>query len=76
MEVKNYTFQSPYPSPVQVGRPDPSTKKEDTSTEDASTKTTFIEPVSTNETLQAAQSLESSLKSDVTPTLNTLDTYA
>lgn len=32
MQVASYTFQSPYPQPFQVGRPDPaSVKKEDTS---------------------------------------------
>ncbi|ADR33449.1 hypothetical protein Sulku_0783 [Sulfuricurvum kujiense DSM 16994] len=30
MQVTSYTFQTPYPQPFQVGRPDPaSTKKED-----------------------------------------------
>lgn len=34
MQVSSYTFQSPYPQPFQVGRPDPaSVKKEDTTTQ-------------------------------------------
>ncbi len=29
MQISSYTFQSPYPQAVQVGRPDPSTAKEE-----------------------------------------------
>lgn len=29
MNVTSYIFQSPYPSPVQIGRPDPQAKVED-----------------------------------------------
>ncbi|MFA6759527.1 MAG: hypothetical protein WCR69_00585 [Sulfuricurvum sp.] len=29
MEVQSYTYLSPYSSPVQIGRPDPTAKKED-----------------------------------------------
>ena len=29
MQVNSYIFQSPYSSQVQVGRPDPSVKRED-----------------------------------------------
>jgi hypothetical protein len=32
MEVQRYIFQSPSSSQVQIGRPDPSVKQEDTST--------------------------------------------
>lgn len=29
MQVSSYTFQTPYPQPLQVGRPDPSSVKEE-----------------------------------------------
>lgn len=31
MQISSYTFQSPYPQPFQVGRLDPSSRKEDES---------------------------------------------
>jgi len=36
MEVSTYIFQSPYPSSVQVGRPDPLAEKEDNQNSDLS----------------------------------------
>ena len=51
MNVASYNFQSPYSSPVQVGRLDPSSVKQ----EDSSTKT----EQSTKETKTESQSLES-----------------
>ena len=29
MQISSYTFQSPYPQPFQVGRPDPSSAKQE-----------------------------------------------
>lgn len=31
MQISSYTFQSPYPQPFQVGRPDPASSKQDDS---------------------------------------------
>ena len=33
MQVTSYTFQTPYPQPFQVGRPDPSSMKKEDSTQ-------------------------------------------
>ena len=74
MNVAQYTFQSPYSSPVQVGHLDPSSVNKDSSQGDTSSLLK-----STNPTLSKAQSLESSLKSDVKPTVasaDSLDVYA
>jgi len=38
MEVKSYTFQSPYPSPVQVGQVDNTTQQSEKSQEESATK--------------------------------------
>ena len=73
MQVAEYIFQSPYPSPVQVGRLDPNSLK------DNSTNSNQSNPAAmTNETEQKAKSLESSLKQEVKPTVsnNRLDLYA
>jgi hypothetical protein len=72
MQVAKYTFQSPYPSPVQVGRLDPSSLK------DESTKNSSQDLNIPNETVQKAQTLQNSLKGDVRPTVtsNRLDVYA
>ena len=73
MQVAQYTFQSPYPSPVQVGRLDPNSLKDNTANSSQSN------PVAvTNETEQKAKNLESSLKQEVKPTVsnNKLDLYA
>lgn len=46
MDVTRYTFQSPYPSQVQVGRPDTSTKQEEKPKEEAvELETNKIEPL-------------------------------
>jgi len=72
MKVAQYTFQSPYSSPVQVGRLDPNSVKDDSS---KNSTQTFNAP---NETLQKAQSFESTQKKDVqtSVTQNRLDIYA
>lgn len=37
MNISSYIFQSPYPSPIQVGRPDPQAEKEEAGTKPAET---------------------------------------
>ena len=73
MQVAQYTFQSPYPSPVQVGRLDPNSLKESSANPNQSNPAAL-----TNETEQKAKSLEFSLKQEVKPTVsnNKLDLYA
>ena len=73
MNVVQYTFQSPYHSPIQVGRLDPSSVKNSSANNDASLLNAG------NQTLQKAQTFENSLKSEVKPAVassNSLDFYA
>ena len=74
MDVTNYIFQSPYPSPVQVGRLDTSNAKGQSIQKDSSAEII----ASTNESLKSAQSFKSAQTQEVKPTVqaNTLDTYA
>ncbi|WP_373001642.1 hypothetical protein [Sulfurimonas sp.] len=74
MNVTRYTFQSPYPSQVQVGRPDPSSKQESSAPD---TGSEIIK--STNTSLANAQSFQATQTSEVKPTVGSsplLDTYA
>jgi hypothetical protein len=74
MNVTQYTFQSPYSSPVQVGRPDPSSKKETSSQLDTSG---LIK--STNTSVSDAKSFQATQTKEVEPTVDsgsTLDIYA
>ena len=76
MNVAQYTFQSPYSSPVQVGRLDASSVKEEEST---STSTSQQSAPVVNETLSSAQSFEATQTSEVKPTVESnqlLDVYA
>jgi len=69
MAVQSYLFQSPYSSPIQIGRPDPSVKQD----------TNSDMPNTTNETLQKAQSFAATQTKDVVPTVTSnqlLDLYA
>jgi len=71
MEVSSYVFKSPYPSRVQIGVEDPSSKNSDSNND--------TQMSTTNQTQQKAQSLTESLQSDVKPTVNSsakLDLYA
>ncbi len=72
MQVAKYLYQSPSPSPVQVGRLDPSSKKED-----ASTASSLPQSV-VNQEASKAESFESSMVQEVKPTVsqNKLDVYA
>ncbi|RLA79697.1 MAG: hypothetical protein DRG78_12450 [Epsilonproteobacteria bacterium] len=73
MIVTQYTFQSPYSSQVQVGRPDPSAQKAD----DAQQASAELMK-NTNSSLSQAQSFQSSQTQEVTPTVsssNHIDIY-
>ncbi|QOP46590.1 hypothetical protein [Sulfurimonas paralvinellae] len=73
MQVAQYTFRSPYPSPVQVGRLDPSSVK------DNGTNSSQSDPAAlTNETQKKAKNFEATHKKDVVPAVsnNLLDVYA
>lgn len=71
MEVAQYTYQSPYTSPVQFGRANPSSQKEQNSAAEQL-------PNTTNETVAKAQQFEASQTQEVKPSVvtNTLDLYA
>jgi len=74
MDVQKYIFQSPYSSSVQVGRPDPSSKQENSSQD-----TSANLAASTNQTLQNAQDFKTSQTSEVKATVESnqlLDVYA
>ncbi len=76
MNVAQYTFRSPYPSPVQVGHLDPNSVKDDSSSVKGDASSLLK---STNQTLTEAKTVESSLKSDVKPVISSaksLDVYA
>ncbi len=69
MQVKQYLFQSPYSSPVQFGRVDPSSKE--SSQDDKQLLN------STNQTANKAQVFQSTQTQEVTPTVSgKLDVYA
>jgi len=75
MNTIQYIFQSPYASPVQVGRPDPSSVKESSS---SGTDTASLLK-STNQTVQKADLAKESMVSEVKPSVSStkvLDTYA
>lgn len=74
MNITRYIFQSPYPSQVQIGRPDPSAKQDVSASQQG---TQILE--NTNDTASKAQTYLSSEKKEVKPTVNSanlLDTYA
>jgi len=72
MQVAQYTYQSPSPSAVQVGKLDPSSVK------DESAKSSVELPKATNETLSKAQSFKATQVQEVKPTVTatSIDTYA
>jgi hypothetical protein len=69
MQIPQYTFKSPYSSPIQVGQLDPNSVKE------SKTQSSFNAP---NETAQKSQSFEASQKTSVEPvvTATKIDIYA
>jgi len=70
MQVAQYLFQSPSPNPVQVGRLDPSSLKEESSSS--------LPEAVTNETATKAQDFASTQVQEVKPTVtsNSIDIYA
>jgi hypothetical protein len=79
MNVSSYLFQSPYSSPVQVGRLDPSTKQEDVKKEDTKPQEGFASAPQTNQTQQEAQAFAASQVKEVVPAVQSeklLDIYA
>ena len=73
MNVASYTFQSPYPSPFQVGRADPSSQKADTTQQGSSE---LIK--NTNTSFSNAQSFKATQTQEVKATVDAplLDIYA
>lgn len=74
MQVTRYLFQSPYSSPVQFGRVDPTTKDSSNSGDAQLLK-------STNQTAVAAQAFEATQTKEVKPSVSgpagsSLDIYA
>ena len=77
MNVSRYLFQSPYSNQVQVGRPDPSAKQEESA--QSSTQGSVNNITVTNETVQEAKTFQASQVSEVEPTVESpqlLDVYA
>lgn len=72
MNVDKYLFQSPYHSPVQFGRPDPSSKQEET---DSGTKQKMTAVQSKTPT-EIMQKTEVDLGIKPTVTANSIDLYA
>jgi len=73
MNVASYTFKSPYPSSVQVGRPDPSSKQDNNA--DAGSENIK----GSNTTLTKAENFQANQTQEVKPKLDTgrtLDIYA
>jgi len=74
MNVAQYTFQSPYPSQVQVGRPDTSSQRADVEQKDSSELLK-----NTNTSLSNAKIFQITQTEEVKPTVSSshlLDTYA
>lgn len=73
MDITRYTFQSPYPNQIQIGRPDPSVKKED----DSSSSGASYTPVKAKTAGEILQSNTVQFQK-VQPTVdsNLIDTYA
>ena len=72
MEVTSYTYQSPYPSPVQFGRAETSAQKEK---EQESSNELLSQ---TNQKAKEAQQFQASQTQDVKPSveMSKLDLYA
>ncbi|MCD6259391.1 MAG: hypothetical protein J7J31_07295 [Helicobacteraceae bacterium] len=74
MEVKQYLFQSPYSSQVQIGRPDPSVEQNQKVREQTQSLVS-----NTNQTAKEAQQFNSTQTKEVTPSVaskDSLDLYA
>jgi len=74
MNVSSYIFQSPYSSQVQVGRPDPSVKQNDSSTQGSDVSFSAV-----NTTVEEAQTVKATQVQEVKPAVESaqlLDIYA
>lgn len=74
MEIKQYLFQSPYSSQVQIGRLDPSVEQNQKAQEQTQSLVS-----STNQTAKEAQQFNSAQTKEVTPSVtskDSLDLYA
>ncbi len=77
MNVGSYIFQSPYSSQVQVGRPDPSAKSEES--QSSTTQSSAGSFTAVNSTAQEAQTFKATQVSEVKPAVEStqlLDIYA
>jgi len=75
MEVKSYTFQSPYPNQVQIGRADTSSaQNEKAQQESASLAQESNETLKSAEMFTASQTQE--VQTDVSSPEHLLDVYA
>ncbi|SMP88514.1 hypothetical protein SAMN06314042_1123 [Epsilonproteobacteria bacterium SCGC AD-308-O04] len=74
MNVTSYIFQSPYPSPVQVGRADTSSTQGQSTQKDSSAEII----AATDESSKSAESFQATQTQEVKPAVEagTLDTYA
>jgi len=73
MQVKQYIYQSPYTSPIQIGRVDPNAPKEDGSATNADAT------LNKSQLQQEAQTFQEATKQDVEPSVTSnqlLDIYA
>lgn len=79
MNVSSYLFQSPYSSPVQVGRVDPSAQQEDVKKEDTKPQESTASAPQADLKQQEAQVFAASQVKEVTPAVKSeklLDMYA
>jgi hypothetical protein len=72
MQVQRYTFQSPYPNQIQIGKPDTSSKEQESL---QNSQQSLIQ--NSNETLKQANLKQEAKDFNVNPTTNVaLDIYA
>ena len=74
MQVKSYTFQSPYPNQFQIGRVDPSSEQEEKTQADTAKLSQ-----ESNQTLKEAELFSATETQEVKPEVssqNLIDVYA
>lgn len=71
MDITRYTFQSPYPNQIQIGKPDATVKQESSAQKESANLLK-----NTNQTWQQAQTFQSKQISEVKATVSSLDLYA
>jgi len=59
MNISSYIFQSPYPSPIQVGRPDPQAEKQEVESKPVETLTQTTNKAQPNAEAYVAQATSS-----------------